>query len=191
MTDQRAFTLQLYPGGKQHKHTCELCADQFNCADMDCPGPDTMDTCFACCERFDCPQCGADALDSMNWSGDDGVGSEKVITRFHATCPECSTQIAYQDNNDGRGPLRIMWKPSDLTAPQHIRGASFKGVPFPMPEAARGTAKGTVEWDIKAVFINKTPGAASVQDRPVESFVDAGPGCPEDEDTEDDEDEEW
>ncbi len=135
MSDRRTFTIQLYPGGGRHKHNCEICHDQFHCGDTDCPGPDTDDTCIPCCERYDCPQCGTDVHGSLEWieetiqRGDDG--SETLINHFTAKCPDCGTGIVYQgidvDGHDTGGIQRVMWTPSDPTAPQHIPAASFKG----------------------------------------------------------------
>ena len=112
---RRTFTIQLYDGGNRHKHTCELCGDQWHCGETKCPGPDTMDGCDACISRFDCPQCGTDVRDTLEWQCDTQT-DHGLIVQFSARCPNCDTGICYKDNDDGRGALRIVWKPSDITA---------------------------------------------------------------------------
>lgn len=120
---RRQFTLQLYHRPILHRHTCEVCSRQFNCGDKDCPGPDTVDICIPCCERYECPQCGSGALD-MQWESDT-VTEHGRITNFSAKCIDCGTGIAYQDNDDGRGAMRICWKPADPTVVQHVQGVAY------------------------------------------------------------------
>ena len=139
---RRTFTIQLYDAANRHKHTCEQCSGQWHCGETECPRTKTLVICDACYGRFDCPQCGTDVIRTVVWASDSRT-DQGLITHYNAKCPNCNTGIVYRDNDDSYRPLRIMWKPSDITAVQHIVGITYKGVDF--PPGAITKVKGTFE----------------------------------------------
>ncbi len=81
-----------------------------------------------------CPECGTDVGGHMQWEGSGAWGctvGENAITRFTAMCPECKTVTAYQDNDDGRGPLRVAHRIEEPKPGHSVHSVTIDGVSIP------------------------------------------------------------